>query len=90
MSREEYLLLFDLPHKKNILEQKIIERGGVEEPTCMMCGQPLTDAFKAAVEPRACSVSRIVCGFPCGRSEEPYREGSLPCPTMVPVGKLER
>ena len=90
MSREEYLLFFNLPHKKNVLEKKILERGGVLAPACMMCGGGLTEAFEAAVQPRECQCNRVICGFPCGRSEEPYREGTLPCPTMVPVGKPQR
>ena len=90
MSREEYLLFFDLPHRKNILEQKILERGGVSEPACSMCGESLVDAFDAAIVSRECSLSRVVCGFPCGRCDEPYREGAPPCPTMVPVGKVGR
>ena len=89
MSREEYLLFFDLPHRKNILEQKILERGGVPAPICSMCGEPLAEAFKAAIVPRECSLNRVVCGFPCGRSDEPYREGALSCPTMVPLSKVQ-
>lgn len=88
ITREEYLLLFDLPHKRNVMEEKIIERGGVEHPVCPMCGADLVETFRAAVVPKPCHVSRIVCGFPCGRCNEPFREGCLPCPTMVPVGKL--
>ena len=89
MTREEYLLFFELPHEKNILEQKLIERGGVQAPTCTMCGAGLTPTFAAAVQPRECLRNCIVCGFPCGRCEEPYQEGLLPCSTMVPVGKLQ-
>lgn len=88
MTREEYLILFDLPHKKSILEQKIIERGGVESPVCALCGADTVSAFESAVVPRECKSNRVVCGFPCGRSDDPYRKGGLPCPTMVPVGKL--
>ena len=88
MTREEYLILFDLPHKKSILERKILERGGVEPPVCASCGADMTTAFKNAVAPRECKSNRVVCGFPCGRCDDMYREGSLPCPTMVPVGKL--
>lgn len=89
MSREEYLLYFDLPHTKSIIEEKIIERGGPAKPVCKSCGRDLTEAFRAAVTPRPCHENRVICGFPCGRADGPYREGSLPCPTMVPLGELD-
>lgn len=88
MTREEYLILFELPHRQNVIEKKIIERGGVKPPLCSVCGQDLRQAFDDAVVPRGCKSNRVVCGYPCGRSEDPYRPDALPCPTMVPLGKL--
>ena len=90
LNREEYLIVFKLPHKKNVLEKKILERGGVPRPSCKQCGADMYDVFDAAVTPEPCTKSRVICGFPCGRHVEPYVEGSMPCPTMVPVGKLEQ
>ncbi|MBO4353013.1 MAG: hypothetical protein J5818_05925 [Eggerthellaceae bacterium] len=87
MSREEYLILFDLPHKKSILELKMLERGGVESPVCASCGADMKAAFEGAVVPKECKSNRVICGFPCGRADDPYREDALPCPTMVPLGK---
>ena len=87
MGREEYLIYFDLPHRKNVLEQKIIDRGGVSTPTCASCGADLTETFREAVQPAICQPSRVVCGFPCGRKDDPYRPDAGPCPTMVPLGK---
>ena len=49
MSRDEYLIYFDLPHRKSVMEKKIIERGGVSTPTCTGCGVDLTEAFREAV-----------------------------------------
>ena len=69
--------------------KKIIERGGVSTPTCVGCGVDLTEAFREAVQPAECKSNRIICGFPCGRKNDPYREGSRGCPTMVPLGKLK-
>lgn len=88
MSREAYLILFDLPHKQTILEKKMRERGDVVAPVCAICGADLRDAFEAAVQPAECTRSRIICGYPCGRRSEPYREDAGRCPHMVPVGKL--
>lgn len=88
MTRDEYLLYFDLPHRKSVLEQKIVERGGVPDPLCGQCGAALTEAFRAEIQPAECKSNRILCGFPCGRKSDPYREGSRGCPTMVPLGKL--
>lgn len=88
ITREEYLLLFDLPHKRNVMEEKILEHGGVERPVCSMCGSDMKEAFRVSVSPKPCRANRVVCGFPCGRSDDPYKEGRLPCTTMVPVGKL--
>ena len=87
ITREEYLILFDLPHRQSVLEKKIIERGGVKPPTCKACGADLLEAFRGAVQAAECKENRVICGFPCGRSEDPYREGAKPCPTMVPLGK---
>ena len=89
MTREAYLNVFGLPHKKTILEKKMLERGDVKPPVCAICGADLFDAFKAAVQPAACMRSRIICGYPCGRHVEEYREDAGHCPHMVPVGKLE-
>ena len=88
MSRDEYLYLFELPHRKGIADQKIAERGGVELPECIACGSDLTETFRLAVEPAECNSNRVVCGFPCGRRHDPYREDARPCPTMVPLGKI--
>ncbi|MBQ9042538.1 MAG: hypothetical protein IJ111_06955 [Eggerthellaceae bacterium] len=88
MSRDEYLALFELPHKKGIADQKIAERGGVAQPVCIGCGEDLLEAFRVAVEPADCLSNRVVCGFPCGRRYDPYREDARPCPTMVPLGKI--
>ena len=89
MGREEFLILSGRPHKPSIMERKMIERGGVEEPTCRICGTNLLEAFEAAVVPLPCTRSRITCGFPCGRRNEPHIDGVPPCLHMVPMGKLE-
>lgn len=89
MGREEYLIYFGLPHRKNVLEQRIIDRGGVGAPACASCGLDLAEAFRDAVHPAACRPSGIVCGFPCGRKDDPYRPDAGACPTMVPLGKAE-
>lgn len=92
LSREEFLLLFDLPHKKSILERKMIERDGVQAPACGVCGASLAEAFRQAVEPRECKRSRIVCGYPCGRCDEVAEEGTAPeapCAFMVPLRRLD-
>lgn len=86
MSREEYLVFFGLPFRKNILAEKIAERG-VAEPTCSCCGASLVETFRKAVVPEECKSNRVICGFPCGRKDDPYREDALPCPTMVPLGR---
>ncbi len=89
ITREEYLLLFDLPHRKSILDTKLIERGGIGTPSCKACGRDLTLAYEEAVNPAPCHLQRIICGFPCGRSIEPHKDDTPPCRTMVPLGKLE-
>lgn len=87
MGRDEFLLYFDLPHRKSVLEQKIVERGGVDAPKCVSCGADLSEAFRAAVPSAPCNSTGIICGFPCGRKDDPYHEGRK-CPTMVPLGKI--
>ena len=87
LCREEYLLLFNLPHKANVMEKKIIERGGAVMPHCKTCGEDMTETFRKAVEPLPCSKSQIICGFPCGGRIEPHRDGIPQCPNMVPVGR---
>jgi len=88
MSRDEYLVFFELPHRKSVMGKKIVERGGVAAPKCAGCGASLVETFREAVQPAPCHSNRIVCGFPCGRKNDPYREGSRGCPTMVPLDKL--
>lgn len=88
MSREEYLLLFDLPHRHTVMDRKIMEKGGPAKPECSMCDTDMTESFRDAVEPLPCQKSRVLCGYPCGGRTEPYREGVSPCMQMVPLGKL--
>lgn len=88
LKREEFLLLFDLPHRLNVLEKHMLERGGVPDPVCSVCGTTLTETFDAAVTPRPCKSSGIVCGYPCGRSEEEPDADAAPCPFQVPLGKI--
>ena len=88
ITREEYLILFDLPHRKNLVERKRLERGPVETPRCRGCGRDLTESVRAAITPADCLNQKIVCGYPCGRASEPAREQALPCPTIVPLRKL--
>jgi hypothetical protein len=85
MTREEYLLFFNLPHRRNVMDRKIIEEGGPSTPRCAMCGADMTALFKEAVKPLPCRKSRVVCGYPCGGCNEPYREGAMPCAQMVPL-----
>lgn len=88
LRREEYLLLFDLPHEKNVLEQRLLERGGVSAPVCRVCGGKLTEAFRRAVVPAACKQNGIMCGYPCGRCDEPPEPGAPLCPYAVPLDEL--
>ena len=87
MRREEFLLLFELPHRKNALESKLLERGGVAEPTCALCGEALRDTFEAAVTPRECTRIGIVCGYPCGLVDQPPQSIEK-CPFMVPLERI--
>ena len=89
ITREEFLNLFQLPHKVSLLERKMLERGEIPEPVCISCGTDLREAYAAAAPPAPCHVSRIICGFPCGRRNEPNRDDAPPCPTMVPLGRLD-
>lgn len=87
--REEYLNIFDLPHRKNILEKKLLERGSIKDPVCPICGHDLMETFREAVQPLPCQKSRVVCGYPCGGRFDPYVEGGPKCQTMVPVGTYD-
>lgn len=89
LKREEYLLLFDLPHEKNILERRMEANGGVERPVCEVCGADLVPAFRAAVEPAECGPAQIVCGYPCGRAAEAFDPQAAPCPFRVPLSALD-
>ena len=85
VGREEYLIASGLPHKRNIIEEKILERGGPGELRCETCGAPLIDTFREAVTPLPCTFSGIVCGYPCGNhTSKPPRSGHR-CPNMVPL-----
>lgn len=84
--REEYLNIFSLPHKKNIMEKKLLERGAIKEPVCAVCNCSLLEAFRQAVKPLPCQKSQIVCGYPCGGRFDPYVDDGYRCQTMVPVG----
>ena len=88
MTREEYLNIYNLPHRKSILEKKLLEGGKITPPRCKECGCDLIEVMKPLVEPAPCRANRVICGYPCGRRDEPYREGAKPCPTMVPLKKL--
>ena len=89
MTREEYLIYFELPHRKTVFDRKIIERGGVQPPVCETCNAALTETFRAAVSPLPCRKSGVMCGYPCGgRFDQPSANGAS-CPTVVPVGKYD-
>lgn len=75
ITREEFLVFFGLPHKRNVMEMKILEHGGVETPRCPMCGTDLSEVFRVAVPATPCRANRVVCGFPCGRCDDPYNLG---------------
>lgn len=89
MTREEYLILFDLPHRKCVLDRKILERGGVDDPLCKMCHHPLRRTYEHAVKAEPCHLQKIICGFPCGRKDERREDAAPPCRTMVPLGRYE-
>lgn len=89
MTREEYLVYFELPHRPSIMEKKMLERGAVEAPRCTSCGYDLEEVFEVAVSPEPCSLQQVLCGFPCGRRNESRREDTSPCQTMVPLARLE-
>lgn len=87
VEREEYLLHFGLPHRLNMIERKMKERGFTCDMSCSMCGKDLEEVYAAAVEPRVCKRIGIICGYPCGRSSEEPTENNRTCNTMVPLGK---
>lgn len=89
LKREEFLLLFDLPHNLSILEKKMIERGGVAAPVCETCGADLADAYRSAMPPAPCRRYGIICGYPCGRSGEEPESGQSDCAFMVPMQAIE-
>lgn len=88
MTRDEYLIRSGLPHKRSIMEKKMIERGETEAILCDACGADLIETFRREIEPLPCTRSQVICGFPCGRRNEAHVEGVMPCPHMVPVGKI--
>lgn len=88
MTREEFLIVFDLPHRQNIVEKKLRERGTMPQPICRSCGQDLKSEYQAAVPPSPCLNQQVICGFPCGRSVDPKTADTVPCPTVVPLGRL--
>lgn len=88
LKREEYLYHFDLPHKKSIMEQKMLEKGLEYSVSCVFCGADLEQVYKDAVEPKECKRMGILCGFPCGRHKEEPNGTNERCNTMVPLGKI--
>ena len=82
-------MLFDLPHKPNILEKKMLERGGVPAPICTVCGNELTSTYEKAVKPEPCLFQNVICGYPCGRNNEDADPDTPRCQNMVPLGRFE-
>lgn len=88
LTREEYLIGFDLPHRMSIPEKKMLEKGTVKAPVCASCTADLSEVYRNAVPPRNCHLQNVLCGFPCGRSSEPFDPKAPKCQTMVPLGKM--
>lgn len=86
--REEYLHHFELPHRKSIMEEKMLEKGLDYSMSCVSCGENLESVYKDAVRPQPCVRLGIVCGFPCGRCIEEPNGSNERCGTMVPLGKI--
>ncbi len=89
LTREEYLICFNLPHQKSIMEKKMLERGRVGMPRCPSCSYDLAAEYEGAVPPEPCHLQQVICGFPCGRKNEARKENTPPCRTMVPLGRLK-
>jgi hypothetical protein len=89
LGREEFLIVTGLPHRRNIIEEKLFERGGVSVPKCHNCGEDLTESFKQAVQPLPCTYSGIICGYPCGNHTSLRARNGYHCPNMVPLGKFD-
>ena len=88
ITREEYLLLTGLPHEQNIIERKLLERGGAKQPHCAYCGADLLGTFREATPALPCTKCNIICGFPCGQRVNSYDPTTARRPSKVPVGTL--
>lgn len=85
VSREEYLMYTELPHKLSEYEQKMHAANAGAPLLCKECGGNLLETLRQKIAPAQCKRSQILCGFPCGRHTQDHNP-SDPCATMVPVG----
>lgn len=90
VTREQYLNHFDLPHKKDIMEIKALERGLDLGMSCKACGADIEGAFRAAMPEKVCKRMGVVCGYPCGRADEEPTDTNAVCNTCVPMCSLGR
>lgn len=89
ITREEFLMYFDLPHRLTDEERRMrVDRVG-EQPKCAVCEADITDVVRKAIVPEECIKSGIVCGYPCGQRTVAPREGAKACMHMVPLRKLD-
>ncbi len=85
VTREEYLMYTNLPHKLSDAELKMRADNGGAPLLCKECGNDLLETLRQKIQPTMCKRSQIQCGFPCGRhTQDPTPDN--PCATMVPIG----
>lgn len=85
VTRDEYLMYANLPHKLSEAEAEMHEANAGAPLLCKECGTNLLETLQRKIVPAMCKRSQIQCGFPCGRhTQDP--EPSNPCTTMVPIG----
>ena len=88
MTREQYLMYRGLKHRMTPEEREMHAAWDGNHPACEKCGNDIFDAMAERVRTKPCYRSHIICGYPCGKSNTPLKEGEEPCQKMVPLEKF--
>ena len=86
-TRDQFLMYYNLPHRKSDKEVEIRKSWNGTVPACEKCGADMTQTLRDEVTPAACVQSHIICGYPCGQRKVPLPPGRKPCTKMVPLAR---
>lgn len=88
VTREEYLLLMNYPHRRSAEEKDKTPEQIIQGLVCTHCGCDLSGNVKGCIEPKPCIQSNVLCGYPCGQRNQVYDIHAKRCEKMVPLKRL--